>query len=199
MKVNNSYNTFGGIYGNTALMWYSYHGDLNIVKYLIEKGADINAEGRYGDTALIWGSERGNLEVVKYLIKKGDNVKNKYGNIALIRSSYVGHLNIIKYLIDNGADVNFKNKNGDTALIASVGEFFAPELSNINSEIINYLIPLVFEYNQFEKIYNNLKIEQKHILFKHFMNNRELLKQVNLLKMKNFIPDINEYKNKQKT
>jgi hypothetical protein len=44
-------------------------------------------------------------------------------------------------------------------------------------------------------ILNDLEMEQKHILFKHFLNNEELLKQVNPLKMKGFIKDINKYKN----
>jgi len=47
-------------------------------------------------------------------------------------------------------------------------------------------------------IYNDLKIRQKHILFNHFMKNKELLKQVNLLKMKGFTKDINKYKNNLK-
>jgi len=61
--------------------------------------------------------------------------------------------------------------------------------------LIKYLTPLIYDYKAFEDIYNDLKIKQKHILFEHFMNNIELLKQVNPLKMKGFIKDINKYKN----
>jgi len=49
-----------------------------------------------------------------------------------------------------------------------------------------------------KKKYNRLTIEQKHLLFEHFMNNRELLEQVNPRLMKGFIPDINKYRNNLK-
>ena len=104
-----------------------------------------------------------------------------------IISSRTNDIVTLKRYIKQGVNVNTKDNVGDTALI------WSSRYGHL--EIVDYLIPLVYECDQFEKIYNNLKIEQKHILFKHFMNNTELLKQVNLLKMKNFIPDINKYKN----
>ena len=46
------------------MLWYkiifylkaSKIGDLNTVKYLIEKGADINKANDFGHTPLIWGN-----------------------------------------------------------------------------------------------------------------------------------------------
>ena len=67
---------------------------------------------------------------------------------------------------------------------------------NEHLDIVKYLIPHIYDYKAFEDIYNDLTIKQKHVLFKHFMKNIELLEQVNPRIMKGFIPDINKYKNK---
>jgi len=39
-------------------------GHLDVVKYLVEKGADVHADD---DGALRWAAESGHLDVVKYL------------------------------------------------------------------------------------------------------------------------------------
>jgi ankyrin repeat protein len=45
------------------------------VKYLVEKGADVNATNKYGRTLLHGTTEKGGLEIVKYLVEKGLDVK----------------------------------------------------------------------------------------------------------------------------
>ena len=127
------------------------------------------------------------LKTVKECIKQGVDVNTKilFGSTSLIWNSYRGHLDIVKLLINKGADINVKNEEGNTALKESF--YFG------NSKIKCFLIPLIHEYEQFEDIYNNLNLEQKHIMFKHFIKNKELLKQVNPMKMKGFTKDINEY------
>ena len=175
---------------NTALILSSSNGSLGIVKYLIDQGADLNVKNNDMNTALILGSRKGSLDIVKLLVKNGaviDN-KNKHNCTALIESSRNGYLEVVKYLIVQGADVEVVSDAGENrALFYS---FISGHL-----EVVNYLIFNIYDYNQFEKIYNHLEIEQKHILFKHFMNNRELLEKVNPRKMKGFISDINKWKN----
>ena len=51
--------------------------NLKQVKYLIEKGADVNAKDNEGNTALIKSSRKGYLEVVKCLIEKGADINTK--------------------------------------------------------------------------------------------------------------------------
>ena len=56
---------------NNSLIKFSKLGILEVVKYLVEHGANVNA---YDDDALIWASANGHLEVVKCLknvMKKG--------------------------------------------------------------------------------------------------------------------------------
>ena len=85
-------------------MYAANNGYLEIVKYLIDKGADIDNENRGGDTALVYASENGHFDVVKYLIEKGSDVI-KHSN-ALWYASKNCHKEIVKLLIDSGADIN---------------------------------------------------------------------------------------------
>ena len=205
---------------NKKLIKNAMSGNLEIVKSLIEQGADVNAKDIDGWTALIRSSKKGYLEVVKYLIDKGAdvNAKTNNGTTALMNSSDEEHLDIVKYLINKGADINSKDNIGWTALIfSSYGEEVVKYLINKGADleakdelgntaleyiksntILDSLIPYIKKYKFFEGIYNDLEIEQKHILFKHFINNVELLEQVNPRIMKGFIPDINEWKNNLK-
>ncbi|KIJ36137.1 hypothetical protein M422DRAFT_261463 [Sphaerobolus stellatus SS14] len=63
----------GGEHG-TALHAASLQGNLEIAKWLVEKGADINIQGRNHVTALqaAWSSEH--WEIVKFLVKKCDDI-----------------------------------------------------------------------------------------------------------------------------
>ena len=61
----------------------SKNGHLEVVKVLIQNGADLN--GGLGGLALIKASETGRVNVVKYLIQSGAdvNAKNNKGETAL--------------------------------------------------------------------------------------------------------------------
>jgi ankyrin repeat protein len=57
----------------------SCKGHLEVVKYLISLGVDINKSTNYGSTPLYIASCKGHLEVVKYLISLGVDI-NKANN-----------------------------------------------------------------------------------------------------------------------
>ena len=69
-------------YGKTTLMYvdhfYYYNRDKdnsdNILKFLIENGADLTIVDEDGNTALLRASERDNLEIVKLLVKNGADI-----------------------------------------------------------------------------------------------------------------------------
>ena len=75
--------------GWTALMGASMEGHWDIVKYLINEGADVDAKNNYGWTALICilknnqskGNSKVSEELINYLIKNGVSVDfDKYYN-----------------------------------------------------------------------------------------------------------------------
>ena len=57
--------------GDTPLHWASQYGTLKEVQYLIEKGADINAEDDCGWTPLHCAIFSGNVELVNFYLSKG--------------------------------------------------------------------------------------------------------------------------------
>jgi ankyrin repeat protein len=75
---------------------------MDIVEYLVGKGADINAKDNGGETPLHFAVSYDNLEIIKYLIKKRANVniKDNGGKTPL---DYVEDAEIIKFLRDAGA------------------------------------------------------------------------------------------------
>ena len=99
---------------NLLLVKKAEKGDLNEVKYLVEKGADIHAESEY---ALRMSARYGRLNVVKYLVEKGADINANSDN-ALEESALSGHLSIVKFLVEKGADIHAHNEN---ALWYSVG------------------------------------------------------------------------------
>jgi len=112
-------------YGYTALMWASVKGRPKIVKYLISKGAHINAKDKYGRTALILigglnVSKR--MEIAKLLVSSGAdlNIRDKNGETALIIAAVFDDLNTVKLLVSNGADLNIRTNKGKTALMYAV-------------------------------------------------------------------------------
>ncbi|KAJ5514956.1 NACHT nucleoside triphosphatase [Penicillium fimorum] len=107
----------GGFYGN-ALQAASQGGHQEIVKLLLDKGADVNAQGGEYGNALQGASQRGHQEIIKLLLDKGADVNAQggfYGN-ALQGASHGGHQEIIKLLLDKGADVNAQGGEYGNAL-----------------------------------------------------------------------------------
>lgn len=105
-------------FSDIPLNFFAKIGNNQVIKYLIDKGADINLSSPKGITALQYAATEGCLETVKVLVNKGANINilNSDGNTALHFSTLDGHIAVIKYLINKKADVNIHNSSGKTAL-----------------------------------------------------------------------------------
>ena len=108
-----------------APLYYASLGGLGkSVKLLVDKGADVNAQGGFYGTALQAASGGGYEEIVQLLVDKGADVNaqgGEYGN-ALQVASEGGHKQIVRLLVDKGADVNAQGGLYGTALyVASEG------------------------------------------------------------------------------
>ncbi|KAH8817588.1 ankyrin repeat-containing domain protein [Flagelloscypha sp. PMI_526] len=81
---------------------------LEVTKALIERGADINADGGDHGPALHGGAETGSLQIVRFLVENGADVNSiggEYGS-ALQAGASAGSLEVVRFLVENGADVN---------------------------------------------------------------------------------------------
>jgi ankyrin repeat protein len=58
-------------------MYAASVGHIDILKFLMEKGCDLEAKNEDGFTALHWAAYVGNLDSCKTLIEKGANLKAK--------------------------------------------------------------------------------------------------------------------------
>ena len=105
----------------TALMRAAFAADLELVKLLLERGADPKLISRDGETmvsaaaglAFIHGYHRGKspeerLQVVKLFVELGNDVNqaDDYGITPLMAAGNYGSVPIIQYLIDAGADLS---------------------------------------------------------------------------------------------
>ena len=57
-------------------------GNLELVKYLVHLGADINNENNFGVTHIFNACESGNIILIKYLVEQGldINKESNYGH-----------------------------------------------------------------------------------------------------------------------
>lgn len=123
------------------------YDNLEIVKFLVENGADVNWEKceivtsnynerfEYKNTVLSAAVKRNNSEMVRYLLDKGaiaDNSQDKSGDTLLHIAIKNKNPNIVSDLINQGADVNAENKRFETPLAAA--------LQSDNETIISILL-----------------------------------------------------------
>ncbi len=96
--------------------WLHVASDFNkleIVKYLIEKGLDINKNGGIGNVSpIVEASGRGHLNIVKYLLKKGAKIDLSSAEKNPIFSAiYNGQFEVVKYLVEQGLDISVRYKD----------------------------------------------------------------------------------------
>lgn len=124
--IKNGANVNGGTYDNwTPLMEASQRDNLELVKLLLEKGADVNAQSyKNGNTALYEASQSSvyynTTKVAKELVANGADVNTIYkhhlGTTVLHLASKYGNLELVRTYIARGANVNIKDDDGKTAL-----------------------------------------------------------------------------------
>ena len=110
-------------YHQTPLIYASTKGYLNIVRILIEFGANIESLDKNKDTPLMMASLYGHIDVVDFLIKNGANINavDDEGDTALHLAAMNSHVSVIKYLLTNGANSNRKNHIGKTPISYAKG------------------------------------------------------------------------------
>jgi ankyrin repeat protein len=118
--------------GFSPLIIACYRGNVEVAKFLIELGCNINQKSNMG-TPLMAAVVKGNAEIIQYLILKNAdvNISDVNGTTALIYAVQFNNIDVVKILIKQNADKNHKDNQGKTAFEYAV---FAG-----NEDIINVL------------------------------------------------------------
>jgi len=101
----------------TALREAVVADNLELVRLLVEAGADINCSSDDG-TALSMAASW-SLSIVQYLVEQGADVNLFPRNMYPVLTYPVENdeVQIVDYLIEHGADVNLSNNRGETVLM----------------------------------------------------------------------------------
>ena len=96
--------------GTTALHWAVYQGDLDLVKTLLERGADVTLRNAYGVTAMATAAVEGDLKIIEALLAAGADVEspNAEGQTALMVVARTGRVDTAKLLLDKGSEIDEK-------------------------------------------------------------------------------------------
>lgn len=136
---------------------------LDIVQYLIQKGADVNQCTKSNESPLFGASSRGYVDVVKLLVQRGAVVNqcNTNDQSSLHKASEGGYFNVVEYLVDQGARVNQQNTDEETSL------FKASRNGHLN--VVEYLVQNGADVNQCNKdkktpLYNAVKIRHLNMV-----------------------------------
>jgi ankyrin repeat protein len=117
--------------GNTPLIWAVYKGDwatpdlrvyVRIAQYLIEAGANLNAQNNKRGTALIYAAAKINKVSAQRLIQAGASadILNIDGQTALMYAiKHNMNEDIANFLIEY-SDLNIQGANGETALMCAI-------------------------------------------------------------------------------
>jgi ankyrin repeat protein len=103
-------------------LYYAALGALpKTVRLLLEKNADVNAQGGEFGNALQAASARGHEQMVELLLKNNADVNAQGGNYgnALQAASHKGHERVVKLLLEKNASINVQGRHYGNALQAA--------------------------------------------------------------------------------
>ena len=144
--------------GFTPLHCAQYNKNVEVIKYLIDQGADINAKSKATETfpdvtPLHIAVLIGNMEYAKILIdaaakeavKKYVNAESNTAGTPLHISIFGDNIKFAEFLIKAGANINADNRNGTPIIVAII---------NNKLEFVKILIPNKEVYNKSNFNYN---------------------------------------------
>jgi uncharacterized protein len=105
--------------GYTPLIKAVMKGHVAFITFILEEGADPDAQTDEGFTALMAASESGETVILKLLLdhKADPNIKNFRGATSLHIAASLGNTEIIKILIESEADATIRDNTSQKSFI----------------------------------------------------------------------------------
>jgi ankyrin repeat protein len=212
-NINNKDTEYGNTIMHTATI---LNYDLNIIKKLLDLGADINISDFLGNTSLHYAIIEKNINLINLFYDKYNsfNLENMDGNTVLhIYLKNINNTNIENFkntdefkilikLIKN-TDLNIQNNNGETCLQILISKNIW-EIKEIYELLKNKKLNIFIENNINESVYS-YNLNKKKILeltaesYYYFIqkNKNELINKLDKNCISKDIIDLNKIKNKK--
>lgn len=104
----------------SPLILATLKGNIHIVTWLLEKGADINHKNQQGHSPLQYACSKGFKDIVEYLLAHGAdiNIQDNRGDTSIHRLASLGRTEILSMLLAHCVkpDLGIQNAEGNTAL-----------------------------------------------------------------------------------
>uniref|UniRef100_A0A8C6CP94 Ankyrin repeat family A protein 2 n=1 Tax=Moschus moschiferus TaxID=68415 RepID=A0A8C6CP94_MOSMO len=127
--------------GFTPLMWAAAHGQIAVVEFLLQNGADPQLLGKGQESALSLACSKGYTDIVKILLDCGVDV-NEYdwnGGTPLLYAVHGNHVKCVKMLLENGADPTIETDSGYNSMDLAVSLGYRSVQQVIESHLLKLL------------------------------------------------------------
>ncbi|XP_067653690.1 uncharacterized protein [Haliotis asinina] len=106
-----------GQYSMTPVMMAARYGHGDVLKFLVDRGADVSLVDKWGNNFLHWACYRGDLETVILSMNVVDiNSRGDYSKTPVMEAAREGHRDVVEFLVGRGADVSLVDRRGDNFL-----------------------------------------------------------------------------------
>ncbi|NXU51741.1 ANRA2 protein, partial [Turnix velox] len=127
--------------GFTPLMWAAAHGQIAVVEFLLQNGADPQILGKGRESALSLACSKGYTDIVKMLLDCGVDV-NEYdwnGGTPLLYAVHGNHVKCVKILLESGADPTTETDAGYNSMDLAVALGYRSVQQVIESHLLRLL------------------------------------------------------------
>lgn len=113
----------------TPLIWASFHNRPLLLKWLIDRGANVDHQDRHGYCALHYVAQEKSAKIAEMLLNAGASteLRDDYGNTPLWTAAFNarGDLSVVRILAERGA--SFDNTNNAGKSIREMAMLFFPD------------------------------------------------------------------------
>lgn len=129
---NQGYRCVNGLQAAAAIS----EGDEDLISRLLDRGADINAQGGFYGNALQVATLKRNWKVLRLLLRHGadTNALGGFYGYALQAAAYMGNGWVVSLLLEAGANVNAEGGYYGTALQAAASQNYLPIAQDLVSQ-----------------------------------------------------------------
>ncbi|XP_077362134.1 histone-lysine N-methyltransferase EHMT2 isoform X2 [Festucalex cinctus] len=104
--------------GWTPIIWAAEHKHVEVIKVLLNRGADVTINDKELNVCLHWAAYAGNVDIAEMVLNAGCSLAsvNVHGDTPLHIAAREGYLDCVTLFLSRGADIDTINREGDTPL-----------------------------------------------------------------------------------